>query len=292
MPPHAAGQQRHAERAEYHPDQVPPVPGAAHRHHQRSEELDGHRHAERDPGERLIDGEVHHAQRQAERDRDRAIAPRPPPDDGSGGPRRAAPGDEAEHQRREPQPEQRHRRGRHGAEHLVRYTGPELDTYHTGEDEQRGKCCGPAHSHLKTRAATTMAATAQTSNVTVLPTGNATWCARTSRRPVDSAPVGSSSKTCRAPAGNLVSGNTTPPRPSSTIQTRLAAASVASARSDPAMASASPLNAAVPSRSSSGTTTIADAAACGRHPMASPTSRISTPCTSSTATTVSVLAVV
>src|SRR5580704_5025998 len=70
-------------------------------------------------------------------------------------------------------------------------------------------------SHRNVRAARAIAPAAQTASVTVFPTGNATPYCRTSRRPVDSAPVGSSSSTGRAVAGNLVSGNTTPPKPSS-----------------------------------------------------------------------------
>ena len=45
------------------------------------------------------------------------------------------------------------------------------------------------------RAARAIATAAQTASVTVFPTGNATPCCKTSRRPVDSAPVGSSSST-------------------------------------------------------------------------------------------------
>src|SRR3984957_18732660 len=70
-------------------------------------------------------------------------------------------------------------------------------------------------SHRNVRAARAIATAAQTASVTVLPTGNATPYCRTLRRPVESAPVGSSSSTGRAAAGNLVSGNTTPPTPSS-----------------------------------------------------------------------------
>ena len=71
-------------------------------------------------------------------------------------------------------------------------------------------------SHLKVRAARAIAATAQTSNVTAFPTGKTTPCCSTARRPVDSAPVGSSSRTGRASAGNLFSEKTTPPTPSRT----------------------------------------------------------------------------
>src|SRR2546427_4980163 len=61
-------------------------------------------------------------------------------------------------------------------------------------------------SHLKVRAARVIATAAQIISVTAFPTGNAEPCCSTLRRPVDSAPVGSSSRTGRAPAGNLASG--------------------------------------------------------------------------------------
>ena len=67
---------------------------------------------------------------------------------------------------------------------------------------------------------------------------------------------------------------------------------MASARSVPAISRARPLNAAVPSRMSSGATTIAAGLASGRQPMARATSRISAPCSSSTAITVAVLAAI
>jgi len=76
---------------------------------------------------------------------------------------------------------------------------------------------GVLYSHLKVRAARVIATAAQISSVTAFPTGKAEPYCSTLRRPVDSAPVGSSSRTGRAPAGNLASGKITPPTPSSTM---------------------------------------------------------------------------
>ena len=73
---------------------------------------------------------------------------------------------------------------------------------------------------------------------------------------------------------------------------RLAAARVASARSVPASRSAKPLNAAVPSSTSSGTTTMAAGLASGDQPSARATSRMMTAWSSSTPMTVAVLAAI
>ena len=117
-------------------------------------------------------------------------------------------------------------------------------------------------------------------------------CASTVRSPSARAPDGSSFSTGRMPAGNLVSGNSTAPRPSRTRYSRFAAASVASARRVPAISSASPLKAAVPASSSSGTQSAAAGLASGLQPSSAPIASTMATCATSTTSTVTVLAAI
>src|SRR6185437_12605013 len=234
MPVPALGQQHHPGRGEHDKADVTQMPGPGHRHGQRPEELDGDGDPERDTGERLVDREVHDPQGDAERDGDGRIG------DGSSlfqvthRPGETTSRDHHHGQGRRPQPQPGHRRGRNLPEQPVRQAGSELDRHDPDEDHDGGQHELPParawldipemdypgrcfYSHLKVRAARVIATAAQISSVTAFPTGKATPCCSTLRSPVDSAPVGSSSRTGRAPAGNLASGKITPPTPSSTM---------------------------------------------------------------------------
>src|SRR5262249_13030135 len=152
-----------------------------------------------------------------------------------------------------------------------REAGPELDREDAGQYERGGGHRGPRrapaprrglYSQRNSRAASARPTTAPTTSTARSRTGSpAAGGCRTACSPSDRAREGSKVSTGRADAGNLVSGKTMPPIPSSTRQIRFAMASVASARMVPASGSARPLNAAVPASTSTTTHTASAAPA-------------------------------
>ena len=101
------------------PDQVPRPAGPDHGDRQRTEELDGHRDAQRDPGERLVDRPVHGHQADPETEGDQPVPP--------AAAAYAGPGDDQEHHRRGDQAQPDHRRRRHDGEQVLGDRRPELD---------------------------------------------------------------------------------------------------------------------------------------------------------------------
>jgi hypothetical protein len=112
-------QDQDADRGQADPQQVAQPAGAENGKGERSDELDGHGDAERDPGEGLVDGPVHDAERDAETD------DHPPVRGGPAAQRRA--GERAEHDRAGDEPQPHHARRRDLVEQVLRDRGTELD---------------------------------------------------------------------------------------------------------------------------------------------------------------------